>query len=128
MNNEFATVDDAVIEEGVFHSGPSLGTSIAARAHDDTSEQVLAVAGKQRESGKDGLKRMIQLTTLEAQLQAVRQENTELIHDLGVATKELNELRDDTILSKRKIELRERFLTDKERQMVEWESRLQQAE
>ncbi len=71
---------------------------------------------------------MIQLTTLEAQLQAVRTENTELTGNLEIATNELDQLRDDVILSKRKIELRERYLTDKEREMVEWESRLAEAE
>ena len=71
---------------------------------------------------------MIQLTTLEAQLQQVRHENTQLIYDLDLATKELDELREDVVLSKRKIELRERYLTDKERQMAEWENRLTNAE
>lgn len=64
---------------------------------------------------------MIQLTTLEAQLQSVRQENAQLSYDLELATKELDELREDVVLSKRKIELRDRFLADKERQMNEWE-------
>jgi len=32
-----------------------------------------------------------------------------------LATKELDELREDVVLSKRKIELRDRFLMDKER-------------
>ena len=71
---------------------------------------------------------MIQLTTLEAQLQQVRHENTQLTYDLNLATKELDELREDVVLSKRKIELRERYLTDKERQMAEWENRLTNAE
>ena len=35
-----------------------------------------------------------------------------------MATKELDELRDDVVLSKRKIELRDRYLADKERLMV----------
>ena len=52
----------------------------------------------------------------------------DLANDLEVATKELNELRNDVILSKRKIELRERYLADKENQMIEWEDRLSQAE
>ena len=58
---------------------------------------------------------MIQLTTLEAQLQQVRQENTQLTYDLNLATKELDELREDVVLSKRKIELRDRYLNDKEK-------------
>ena len=45
-----------------------------------------------------------------------------------MATKELDQLREDVILSKRKIELRERYLTDKEREMAEWETRLAEAE
>jgi len=48
----------------------------------------------------------------------------DLTQDLEVATRELNELRDDVILSKRKIELRERYLADKEVQMIDWEARL----
>ena len=71
---------------------------------------------------------MIQLTTLEAQLQSVRQENSQLSHDLELATKELDELREDVVLSKRKIELRDRFLADKERQMIQWEKRLTEDE
>jgi len=39
----------------------------------------------------------------------------QLIHDLELATKELDELRGDVVLSKRKIELRDRYLADKER-------------
>jgi len=65
---------------------------------------------------------------LEAQLQSIRQENVQLSQDLGLATKELDELREDVVLSKRKIELRDRYLTDKERQMVQWEQRLTEAE
>lgn len=44
----------------------------------------------------------------------MKEENGDLAIDLEVAVRELNELRDDVILSKRKIELRERYLTDKE--------------
>ena len=38
-----------------------------------------------------------------------------MTHDLNLATKELDELREDVVLSKRKIELRDRYLNDKER-------------
>ena len=48
-------------------------------------------------------------------MQQVRHENTQLTYDLDLATKELDELREDVVLSKRKIELRERYLTDRER-------------
>lgn len=58
----------------------------------------------------------------------MRTENTDLSSNLDVATKELDQLREDVILSKRKIELRERYLTDKEREMSQWESRLAEAE
>ena len=51
-----------------------------------------------------------------------------MTHDLEIATKELDQLRGDVVLSKRKIELRDRFLADKERQMLEWEQRLTEAE
>ena len=58
----------------------------------------------------------------------MRTENTDLSSNLEVATKELDQLREDVILSKRKIELRERYLTDKEREMTQWESRIAEAE
>ena len=58
----------------------------------------------------------------------MRTENTDLSSNLEVATKELDQLREDVILSKRKIELRERYLTDKEREMSQWEGRLAEAE
>ena len=50
------------------------------------------------------------------------------MQDLELATKELDELREDVVLSKRKIELRDRYLSDKEKQISEWELRLTEGE
>ena len=108
--------------------------SAAALLNNDGSElsmqlqQTQNAAGATQVTNREGFRQMIQLTTLEAQLQQVRHENTQLTYDLNLATKELDELREDVVLSKRKIELRERYLTDKERQMAEWEHRLTNAE
>ena len=45
-----------------------------------------------------------------------------------MAKSELDLIRKDMILQKRKIELRERFYNEKEAKMVEWEKRLGDAE
>ena len=115
-------------ERHLDHERAAIGTVDELEDNHEPSEQQTDLSPQNNEKKKANLHRLLQLTTLEAQLQAVRQENGDLAFDLEVATKEVNELRDDVILSKRKIELRERYLMDKEAQMVEWEARLDEAE
>ena len=61
-------------------------------------------------------------------MQQAKQENAQLTEELEIVRAEMGTLGSEMLLSKRKIELRERYYNEKEKAIVDREARLSEAE